>query len=114
MLACTVFSKLTLVFLTATLRHVTQQDNFSRHLDYNEPITPLESKHDIAVSLYWQLLLVMTIPTLIALVRTLFLGVLGKSTANFPWPKFHSIVAVSLDVFVYMCTCCVCVVYTCT
>lgn len=95
-LTCTIFSKLTLVSLTDKLRRVTHYNGSKLSSDNQEDILPLDTEEDIAISIYWQLLLVMTIPTFITLLRSFFLGVLGKSTENFPWPKFKSIIAVGV------------------
>ena len=78
-LVSTVFSKLTLVSLTEKLRTF-----------------PINSKpKNLSVALYWQLLLVIMIPTFITFVRSLVSGVLGKTTETFPWPTMRSAITVS-------------------
>ncbi len=87
-LVCTVFSKLTLVKLTDNLREATFCNDSSTAKE-------CKSKDGLAVSLYWQLLLVMIIPTFIEFLRSLVFGVLGKTTKTYPWPRMKSIIVVS-------------------
>ena len=94
-LVCTVFSKLTLVSLTDKLREIT----FCNDTTYKNcpgKIEDAKEKVPIAVSLYWQLLLVMMVPTFIAFLRSLVFGVLGKTKQSYPWPKMKSAIVVSM------------------
>ena len=91
-LVCTVFSKLTLVSLTDKLRSVTA---FNETYLVND-FPPDDPRHDVAVSLYWQLLLVVIIPSIISWVRSLVFGVLGKTQKNFPYPVWWAILLVNL------------------
>ena len=81
-LVSTVFSKLTLVNLTHKLRTFTTDPSNSK-------------PKSLSVALYWQLLLVIMIPTFITFVRSLVSGVLGKTTKTFPWPTMRSAITVS-------------------
>ena len=100
-LVCTVFSKLTLVSLTDRLRSVTAVHfNESRTYLYDDDqgettLKPFLVENDIAVSLYWQLLLIVIIPSIISFLRSLVFGVLGKTSKNFPWPRLTAISTVS-------------------
>ena len=100
-LVCTVFSKLTLVSLTDRLRSVTAVHfNESRTYLYDEDqgettLIPFLAEHDIAVSLYWQLLLIFIVPNIISFLRSLAFGVLGKTQKNFPRPEAYAIFLVS-------------------
>ena len=90
-LICTVLSKVTLISLTDKLRNVTVAA-------VNRTLKNTDSRyHDIAVSLYWQLLLVVLVPNVIAWVRSLVYGVLGKTTINFPWPTMMATFLVSVS-----------------
>ena len=93
-LVCTVFSKLTLVSLTDKLRELSFCNNTTVNPTYTEKS---ENSLPMLVSLYWQLLLVMVIPTFIVFMRSLVFGVLGKTTQTYPWPKMKSAILVSFD-----------------
>lgn len=77
-LGCSVLSKLALVSLTDRLRNATYGSGL---------------KEDKAVTIYWQLLLVITIPNAVSFIRSFVFGVFGKTRANFPWPSPTAIVA---------------------
>ncbi len=90
-LVCTVFSKLTLVNLTDKLRNITFcQEGKDCSLE--------AAKYPTAVSLYWQLLLVMIVPTFIEFMRSFMFGVVGKTTRTYPWPRMKSVLVVSFSV----------------
>ena len=94
-LICTVLSKVTLISLTDKLRNVTVAA-------VNQTLKDTDSRHhDVAVSLYWQLLLVVMVPNVIACVRSLAFGVLGKTTTNFPWPTRLATILVSACMLVH-------------
>ena len=52
-----------------------------------------------------QLVLVLCVPQAVTILKTLFLGVLGKTTKHFPWPTWPALLKVcslSVRVFVHM------------
>lgn len=83
-LSLTVLSKLSVISMTSRLK-------------VNETDWEEVSGRREAVALYWQLLLVMVLPNVFTLLRTLLLGMCGKQTANFPWPTKKAIFVVSFD-----------------
>lgn len=85
-LLCTVFSKLTLISLTGQLHNVTYNLTEENSDD---------SKKEKAITLYWQLLLVIMIPNIVTFLRCLVFGVLGKTRKSYPWPKAQAAVIVS-------------------
>lgn len=100
-LISSVFSKLTLVSLTERLRIVTmpfqnesktEQQTHQTAISYSnvESATPEE-----AVSIYWQLLVILIVPNLLTFLRCFFFGFLGKTRKNFPWPKRKAVIMVS-------------------
>lgn len=103
-LVCTVFSKLTLVSLTDKLRSVTFCNNSDAipEKDRTTCTDDLSKNGGSAVSLYWQLLLVMIVPTFIEFIRSLVFGVLGKTTRTYPWPRMKSAIVVSIIIISYI------------
>ena len=79
-LSFTVISKLTLISMTSRLKAALERD-----------------EEGAAVSLYWQLLLVIMVPQCVTFVRTMMRGVCGKQTANFPWPTLRAQLMVSIS-----------------
>ena len=79
-LSFTVISKLTLISMTSRLKAALARE-----------------EEGAAVSLYWQLLLVIMVPQCVTFVRTMMRGVCGKQTANFPWPTLRAQLMVSIS-----------------
>lgn len=102
-LTSSVFSKLTLVSLTERLRNVTMhiQNESDSELPTDAMVVVYnDQKADLlveeAVSIYWQLLVILIVPNLLTFLRCLFFGFLGKTRKNFPWPKGKAILLVSI------------------
>ncbi len=89
-LASSVFSKLSLLSLTGSLRHNYSfvREGYDRLLDDS-----LLADND-AITIYWQLLIVLVVPSLFTFLRCLFFGFLGKTRKNFPWPCKGAVLAV--------------------
>ena len=77
-LSFTVLSKLSLISMTSRLKAALARE-----------------EQGAAVSLYWQLLLVIMVPQCVTFVRTMLRGVCGKRTATFPWPTIRALLVVS-------------------
>lgn len=91
-LLCTVFSKLSLVGLTDNVREI------SRLVPQNgSGLDP--STVSRAVSLYWQLLLILLIPNCITFMRCMFFGLIGKSSQSFPLPNQVAFIGVRATAF---------------
>ena len=89
-LTCNVLSKLTLVSLTERLWAASHNaSNTSALQPTIQAIVPNK-----AVTLYWQLFLVLIIPSCITFIRSFVFGVLGKSSKSYPWPSIVGIVLV--------------------
>ena len=84
-------SKLTLVSLTDALKNHIFQNSSIKNLTWKDHPEDKES----AVSIYWQLLLVMVVPNLLTFLRCLCFGFLGKTTNSYPWPKRWAAILVS-------------------
>ena len=89
-LACTIFSKLTLISITDQLRNVVW------NITANGTPAPDEiANRSHAARLYWQLFLIVILPNVLAFVRSFVFGVFGKTKKSFPWPVPSSILLVS-------------------
>ena len=86
-LAASVLSKLTLVSLTDKLRSVTHYPNATARTKEDETE---------AVTIFWYLQFILFIPNFVTFMRCLVFGVIGKTTNTFPWPKWRSIILVSI------------------
>ena len=84
-LSFTVLSKLTLISMTSRLKAALARE-----------------EQGAAVSLYWQLLLVIMVPQCVTFARTMMRGVCGKRTATFPWPTLRAQLMVSPYIITFM------------
>ena len=90
-LACSMFSKLTLVSITDQLRNVTWNITASGTLVPDEI-----ANRSRATRLYWQLFFIMVLPNVLTFARSFVFGVFGKTTKSFPWPMPSGILLVCL------------------
>lgn len=88
-ISASVMNKLTIVSLADALRHYSTNRS-SNDSSNNDKLYRDEQK--VAV-LYWQLLIILLIPNVLTFLRCLFFGVLGKTTENYPWPRFWILVS---------------------
>ena len=89
-LSSSMFSRITLLSLTNELRNMTMNGTFDHK---NRNLTNEEKSE--AITVYWQLLIILLVPNLLTLLRCLFFGFLGKTITNFPWPNKLAVLAVS-------------------
>ena len=97
-LACSMFSKLTLVSITDQLRNVTDQ---LRNVTWNITASGTRDPDEIAnrsraTRLYWQLFFIMVLPNVLTFARSFVFGVFGKTKKSFPWPMPSAILLVCL------------------
>ena len=90
-LACSMFSKLTLVSITDQLRNVTGNITASGTRDPDEI-----ANRSRATRLYWQLFFIMVLPNVLTFARSFVFGVFGKTKKSFPWPMPSAILLVCL------------------
>ena len=90
-LACSMFSKLTLVSITDQLRNVTWSITASGTRDPDEI-----ANRSRATRLYWQLFFIMVLPNVLTFARSFVFGVFGKTKKSFPWPMPSAILLVCL------------------
>ena len=92
-LACSMFSKLTLVSITDQLRNVTAWNiTASGTRDPDE----IRANRSRATRLYWQLFFIMVLPNVLTFARSFVFGVFGKTKKSFPWPMPSAILLVCL------------------
>ena len=102
-LVSSVLSKLTLLSLTEALRNFTMPfsnktfPTATRNLTVKENEEMMYNSRSNAVSIYWQLLIILIVPNFITFLRCLFIGFLGKTRGNFPWPRIEAVLAVSIS-----------------
>lgn len=94
-LTCNVLSKLSLVSLTEKLWIASH--NIS---DQSTPSVLQASNTNKAVTVYWQLFLVVIIPQCVTFIRSFAFGVLGKSSRSFPWPSIVGTIVVSIVIII--------------
>ena len=94
-LTCLVVSKLTVLKILSELHIISAFYNSSYQY---APAAKEDQVLDVkrAVNLYWQLFLVVTIPNLLAWLRSLYYGILTKSH----WPTNGAIIAVSVSIII--------------
>lgn len=93
-LVSSVLSKLTLVSLTDALRHHTWlYQNGTKPTDDEQNKWRIKHRSNV-ISLYWQLLLVLLVPSCFTFLRCLFFGFLGKTMKSYPWPKGSAVLLV--------------------
>lgn len=97
-LACSIFSKLTLISITDQLRNITWNITVS-----GTPAPDEIANRSHAARLYWQLFLIVVLPNVFAFVRSFVFGVFGKTKKSFPWPVPSSILLVSPMIDVSIC-----------
>ena len=97
-LACSIFSKLTLISITDQLRNITWNITVS-----GTPALDEIANRSHAARLYWQLFLIVVLPNVFAFVRSFVFGVFGKTKKSFPWPVPSSILLVSPMIDVSIC-----------
>ena len=90
-LACSMFSKLTLVSITDQLRSVTWNITAS-----GTRVPDEIASRSRATRLYWQLFFIMVLPNVLTLARSFVFGVFGKTKKSFPWPMPSAILLVCL------------------
>ena len=90
-LACSMFSKLTLVSITDQLRNVTWNITAS-----GTRVPDEIASRSRATRLYWQLFFIMVLPNVLTLARSFVFGVFGKTKKSFPWPMPSAILLVCL------------------
>ena len=90
-LACSMFSKLTLVSITDQLRNVTWNITAS-----GTQVPDEIANRSRATSLYWQLFFIMVLPNVLTFARSFVFGVFGKTKKSFPWPMPSAILLVCL------------------
>ena len=90
-LATLVASKVSITTMLARLHTMSSFGGFS-----NTTISSDDQDRNTktAIRIYWQLLIILAVPNLIAWVRSLFNGIIGKSATK-PWPKKTAIIGVS-------------------
>ena len=95
-----VLSKLTLLSLTEALHNISMSIiNETMHDIVEDQSNAEESEmtrsKSMGITIYWQLLIILTVPNIFTFLRCLFFGFLGKTRDNFPWPRKEAVVAVS-------------------
>jgi len=92
-LVSSVLSKVTFFSLTNELRSLTMNESINGSRHDSESMLPEDKSK--AVTIYWQLLIILLVPNIITFLRCLFFGFLGKTTTNFPWPRKEAALVVS-------------------
>ncbi len=104
-LCSSVLSKLTLVSLTDTLRndsHIIPDNINSDDLDLDPQKAYNSNFKKNAVTVYWQLLIILLFPNCFTFLRCLCFGFLGKTTKSYPWPRGRAVLLVCQNIlFIY-------------